>query len=78
MKFFSTELVLFGEAYCALGLPVCALSQPNSPPVCPNPPAATPSLQVDPRMYPECPGDRLLRAGGGLFWGSSKVSREEC
>eukprot|EP00983_Pelagomonas_calceolata_P024134 758964-Pelagomonas_calceolata.AAC.3 len=66
---FSCKLVsYFSETCCALGLHVCALSQPNSPPVCPNPPAVPPGLQVDPRMYPECPVDHLLRAGGGLFW----------
>uniref|UniRef100_A0A7S3R6D8 Uncharacterized protein n=1 Tax=Dunaliella tertiolecta TaxID=3047 RepID=A0A7S3R6D8_DUNTE len=49
-------------------LHVNALSQPNSPPVCPKPPAAPPSLQADPRMRPECPGDHLLLAGRGLLW----------
>eukprot|EP00983_Pelagomonas_calceolata_P057081 1144913-Pelagomonas_calceolata.AAC.1 len=70
---FSAELVPFDEPRCALGLHVCTLSQPNTPPVCPNPPAAPPSLQVNPRMSPECPGGHLLRggwrgAGGGLLW----------
>eukprot|EP00983_Pelagomonas_calceolata_P025119 789989-Pelagomonas_calceolata.AAC.3 len=62
-------MVLFGEPCCALGLRAYAFNQPNSPLVCPNPPAAPPSLQVDPRMRPECPGGHLLRAGGGVFWG---------
>eukprot|EP00983_Pelagomonas_calceolata_P123340 1160996-Pelagomonas_calceolata.AAC.5 len=77
----SAELVPFGETCCALGLRVCALSQPNSPPVCPNPPAEPPSLQVDPRACPECTWGHLLQAGRGLFWGAlkrSKVSGEEC
>eukprot|EP00983_Pelagomonas_calceolata_P012726 406959-Pelagomonas_calceolata.AAC.1 len=69
------NLVPYGETCCALGLRVCALSQPNSTPVCPNPPAAPSSLQVNPRMRPECPGGHLLQAGGRMLWGVSKAAR---
>eukprot|EP00983_Pelagomonas_calceolata_P093204 1157751-Pelagomonas_calceolata.AAC.7 len=70
MHFFSAELVPLGEPCCVLDLHVCALSLPDSPPVCLNPPAAPPSLQMAPKIFPECRGGHLLRAGGRLFWGA--------
>eukprot|EP00983_Pelagomonas_calceolata_P082311 1155891-Pelagomonas_calceolata.AAC.1 len=54
-----------------------ALSQPNSPPGCPNPPAAPPSLQVDPRMCPGCPGGYLLQAWGRLLFGEDSKFGED-
>eukprot|EP00983_Pelagomonas_calceolata_P006958 226475-Pelagomonas_calceolata.AAC.1 len=42
----------------------------NPSPVRPDPPAAPPSLQVDPRVCSECTAGHPLRAGGGLFWGA--------
>eukprot|EP00983_Pelagomonas_calceolata_P116039 1160262-Pelagomonas_calceolata.AAC.3 len=60
------------QKICAIGhQTVRATHQPNSPPECPNPLAAPPSLQVDPRMCPECPGGHLLQAGGGLLLGGA-------
>eukprot|EP00967_Tisochrysis_lutea_P065531 scaffold85229_cov17-Tisochrysis_lutea.AAC.1 len=79
LQFLCTELVVFIEACCAPGLHVFALSQPNSPPVCLNPLAAPPSLQLAFRMYPECPGGHTLLAGAGCCQGGcSRASQEEC
>eukprot|EP00983_Pelagomonas_calceolata_P109729 1159589-Pelagomonas_calceolata.AAC.6 len=57
---FSAELVPFGEPCCAQGLHEGALHQQKSSPLCPDNPAAPPSLQVGPVMCPECPGGHLL------------------
>eukprot|EP00983_Pelagomonas_calceolata_P025374 796509-Pelagomonas_calceolata.AAC.1 len=63
---------------CVLGLHVCAHSQQNSTPMCPDPPTAPPSLQVAPDCALSAEVATCCEQEGGCFWGRSKVSYEKC